>query len=71
MSLKKLGNICRRFRMDKDITVKEISQLCKYSVWNVYKFEQGVSDNVSIFLVYLYLGLQLDRRTICQVLTNY
>lgn len=71
MSLKKLGSKCREFRLENNITVKEIARLCNYTVWNVYKFEQGNSDNVSIFLVYLYLGLELDRRTICQVLTKY
>lgn len=71
MQLKELGSKCREFRLENDITVKEIARLCNYSVWNVYKFEQGIIDNASILLVYLYLGLQLDRRTICRVLTNY
>lgn len=71
MQLKELGSICRQFRLDNDITVKEIARLCNYTVWNVYKFEQGIIDNASILLVYLYLGLQLDRGTICRVLTNY
>lgn len=71
MQLKELGSKCREFRLENDITVKEIARLCNYSVWNVYKFEQGVIDNASILLVYLYLGLQLDRGTICRVLTNY
>lgn len=62
MQLKELGAICRKFRVENGITVREIARLCNYSVWNVYKFEQGVIDNVSIFLVYLHLGLQLDRR---------
>lgn len=71
MQLKELGSKCREFRLENDITVKEIARLCDYSVWNVYKFEQGIVDNASILLVYLYLGLQLDRGTICRVLTNY
>lgn len=71
MQLKKLGYKCRKFRLDNDITVKEIAKLCNYSVWNVYKFEQGLVDNASILLVYMYLGLQLDRGAICQILTNY
>jgi hypothetical protein len=71
MQLKELGSKCREFRLENDITVKEIARLCNYSVWNVYKFEQGIIDNASILLVYLYLGLQLDRGTICRVLTNY
>lgn len=71
MQLKELGSKCREFRLDNDITVKEIARLCNYTVWNVYKFEQGIIDNASILLVYLYLGLQLDRGTICRVLTNY
>lgn len=71
MQLKELGSKCREFRLENDITVKEIARLCNYSVWNVYKFEQGIVDNASILLVYLYLGLQLDRGTICRVLTNY
>lgn len=71
MQLKKLGSICRQFRLDNDISVKEIARLCNYSVWNIYKFEQGIIDNASILLVYLHLGLELDRRTICRVLTNY
>ena len=61
MQLKELGSKCREFRLENDITVKEIARLCNYSVWNVYKFEQGIIDNASILLVYLYLGLQLDR----------
>lgn len=71
MQLKELGSKCREFRLENDITVKEIARLCNYSVWNVYKFEHGIIDNASILLVYLYLGLQLDRGTICRVLTNY
>ena len=71
MQLKKLGYKCRKFRLDNDITVKEIAKLCNYSVWNVYKFEQGLIDNASILLVYMYLGLQLDRGAICRVLMNY
>ena len=71
MQLKKLGYKCRKFRLDNDITVKEIAKLCNYSVWNVYKFEQGLVDNASILLVYMYLGLQLDRGTICLILKNY
>lgn len=71
MQLKELGSKCREFRLENNITVKEIARLCNYSVWNVYKFEQGIIDNASILLVYLYLGLQLDRGTICRVLTNY
>lgn len=71
MQLKELGSKCREFRLENDITVKEIARLCNYTVWNVYKFEQGIIDNASILLVYLYLGLQLDRGTICRVLTNY
>lgn len=71
MQLKELGSKCREFRLENDITVKEIAKLCNYTVWNVYKFEQGIIDNASILLVYLYLGLQLDRGTICRVLTNY
>lgn len=71
MQLKELGSKCREFRLENDVTVKEIAKLCNYTVWNVYKFEQGIIDNASILLVYLYLGLQLDRGTICRVLTNY
>lgn len=71
MQLKELGSKCREFRLENDINVKEIARLCNYTVWNVYKFEQGIIDNASILLVYLYLGLQLDRGTICRVLTNY
>lgn len=71
MQLKELGSKCREFRLENDITVKEIARLCNYTIWNVYKFEQGIIDNASILLVYLYLGLQLDRGTICRVLTNY
>lgn len=61
MQLKELGSKCREFRLENDITVKEIARLSNYSVWNVYKFEQGIIDNASILLVYLHLGLQLDR----------
>lgn len=71
MQLKELGSKCREFRLENSITVKEIARLCNYTVWNVYKFEQGIIDNASILLVYLYLGLQLDRGTICRVLRNY
>ena len=71
MQLKELGSKCREFRLENNITVKEIARLCNYTVWNVYKFKQGIIDNASILLVYLYLGLQLDRGTICRVLTNY
>lgn len=71
MQLKELGSKCREFRLENNITVKEIARLCNYTVWNVYKFEQGNIDNASILLVYLYLGLQLDRGAICRVLTNY
>ena len=71
MRLKELGSKCRDFRLENNITVKEIARLCNYTVWNVYKFEQGIIDNASILLVYLYLGLQLDRGTICRVLKNY
>ena len=71
MQLKELGSKCREFRLENNITVKEIARLCNYTVWNVYKFEQGIIDNASILLVYLYLGFELDRRTICRVLTNY
>lgn len=70
MNLVILGEHCRRFRIDNNITVKQISQIAHYSTWNVYKFEQGKVDNASILLVYMSLGLVLDRRTICQVLTN-
>ena len=61
MQLKELGSKCREFRLENNITVKEIARLSNYSVWNVYKFERGIIDNASILLVYLYLGLQLDR----------
>lgn len=71
MQLKKLGCKCRQFRLDNDITVKEIAKLCNYSIWNIYKFEQGIIDNASILLTYMYLGLQLDKGTICRVLMNY
>ena len=71
MNLKELGSKCREFRLKNNITVKEIAQLCNYTVWNVYKFEQGIIDNTSILFAYLYLGLQLDRGVICRVLTNY
>lgn len=71
MQLKELGSKCREFRLENNITVKEIARLCNYTVWNVYKFEQGIIDNASILLVYLYFGLQLDRGAICRVLTNY
>lgn len=71
MQLKELGGICRQFRIDNNITVKEVAQLCNYTIWNVYKFEQGIIDNASILLAYMHLGLQLDRGTICRVLKNY
>lgn len=71
MNLKELGSKCREFRLENNITVKEIAQLCNYTVWNVYKFEQGIIDNASILFVYLYLGMKLDRGTICRVLKNY
>lgn len=71
MQLKELGRKCREFRLDNDITVKEIAELCNYSIWNVYKFEQGIIDNASILLAYMYLGLQLSGVTICQILKNY
>lgn len=71
MYLKELGSKCREFRLDNDITVKEIAELCNYSIWNIYKFEQGIIDNASILLAYMYLGLQLDEVTICRVLKNY
>ena len=71
MYLKELGSKCREFRLDNDITVKEIAELCNYSIWNIYKFEQGIIDNASILLAYMYLGLQLDGVTICRVLKNY
>ena len=71
MQLKELGSKCREFRLENNITVKEIAQLCNYTVWNVYKFEQGAIDNASILLAYMYLGLQLDRGAICRVLKIY
>lgn len=71
MQLKELGSKCREFRLENNITVKEIARLSNYTVWNVYKFEQGIIDNASILLVYLYLGLQIDRGTLCRVLKNY
>ena len=71
MQLKKLGSICRQFRLDNDMKVKDIAQICNYSAWNVYKFEQGKLDSASILLAYIHIGLQLDRSTICRVLENY
>ena len=71
MRLKELGNKCREFRLENNITVKDIAQHCNYTIWNVYKFEQGIIDNASILLVYMYFGLHLDRGTICRVLMNY
>lgn len=71
MKLKELGSKCREFRLDNDITVKEIAELCNYSIWNVYKFEQGIIDNVSILLAYMCFGLQLDGVTIWRLLKNY
>lgn len=71
MQLKELGIKCRQFRLDNDIAVKEIAKLCNYSIWNVYKFEQGIIDNASILIAYMYFGLQLDGDTIWQLLNNY
>lgn len=71
MKLKELGRKCREFRLDNDITVKEIAERCNYSIWNIYKFEQGIIDNASILITYMYLGLKLDMETICRVLKNY
>lgn len=71
MQLKKLGNICRQFRLDNKITVKDIARICNYTTWNVYKFEQGKLDSASILLAYLHIGLQLDRGTVCRLLRNY
>lgn len=71
MRLKELGSKCREFRLENNIKAKEIARLCNYTVWNIYKFEQGIIDNASILLVYMYLGLQLDRGTICRVLKKY
>ena len=71
MYLKELGSKCRQFRLDNDITVKDIAEFCNYSVWNIYKFEQGKIDSAYILLAYMHLGLQLDKETICRVLMNY
>lgn len=71
MQLKELGSKCREFRLENNITVKEIARKCNYSIWNIYKFEKGFIDNASILLTYMYLGLELDRSAICQVLTIY
>jgi hypothetical protein len=70
MQLKELGKICRKFRIDNEITVKEIAGRSGYSVWNIYKFEEGVIDNASILLVYMLYGLQLDRSMVWQILTS-
>jgi transcriptional regulator with XRE-family HTH domain len=70
MQLKELGRICREFRKEQGISVKEIASKCSYTPWNIYKFEQGNIDSASILLVYMFFGLELDRRTICHVLTN-
>ena len=71
MQLKKLGCKCRQFRIDNNITVKDIAEFCNYSIWNIYKFEQGNVDSAYILLAYMHFGLQLDKETICRVLMNY
>ena len=71
MYLKELGSKCRQFRIDNDIAVKDIAKFCNYSIWNIYKFEQGIVDSAYILLAYMYFGLKLDKETVCRVLMKY
>lgn len=61
---------CRKYRKDNKITVRDISILCGFSEWAVYKFEQGKSSNMFILLAYLHYGLTLSKGDIWQALTN-
>ena len=60
MQLKELGKKCREFRIKNGITIDEIAEQSNYSLWNVYKFEQGRVNNALILLAYLNLGLHLN-----------
>lgn len=60
--LKLLGRICKEFRTESGIPVKEIADKCGYTPANVYKFERGESNNALILLTYLWYGLDLDPR---------
>lgn len=71
MNFKTLGQICRDFRIANNITIVSIAEMSNYSKWNVYKFEQGRLTNLNIFLVYLALGLDIDRRILWQVLKTF
>lgn len=70
MDLKRLGKLCREYRINNDISIEELATKSHYSVWSIYAFEQGRMNNASILLVYMSYGFTLDRRTICRTLTS-
>lgn len=71
MILKAIGTLCRRYRRQHNISVKSIAERAKYSIWMVYKFEQGETNNAVILLAYMSYGFKLKEDRLCQALQIY
>ena len=60
MIIKYISQKCKRHRERHNITVPEIAKRSGYSQWNVYDFEHGKRNNMTLLLCYMSFGLKLS-----------
>lgn len=58
--LEYIGMACKAFRQAKQIIRSKVAIDTGYSEQLIFKFEQGLINNLSIFLYYIDMGLNFD-----------
>lgn len=57
--VKIIAKQAREWRINNKITVEEIAKSIHYSIWNVYRFEEGRNDSATILYAYIKRGFSL------------
>lgn len=60
MNMKKLGAMCKKFRLSKGFLQSDVATACGCSRENIAAFEQGRNDSAVILLWYISKGLKVD-----------
>lgn len=55
-----LGLACKEFREKNNITQKEIAERCGRTYQYIAQFEKGDADTISIVIVYILLGMNIN-----------
>lgn len=60
-NLERTGAICKSVRVHYNVSRETMAERTGYSKWTIRQFEQGKNNNLSLFMEYAKLGMNVKR----------